>query len=83
MNTRDEFSNVSATVACRWRADLKCLHTGAGWAWSTHAASLLPAPDSMHAGLPAATADGQRVQECVGDGCVGDESRSELETVNK
>jgi len=54
IKTRSEFSNVSAT------AGLNGLHTGAGWAWSTHAASLLPAAGSMQAGLRAATADGQR-----------------------
>jgi len=51
--------SVTVTEACRWRAGPEGLHTGAGWAWSTHAASLLPAAGSMQAGLPAATADGQ------------------------
>jgi len=39
---------------------LKGLHTGADWAWSTHAASLLPAAGSMQAGLSATRADWQR-----------------------
>jgi len=52
---------------CRWGwqkrvADGLALKgcTRAGWSWSTHAASLLPAAGSMQAGLPATTADGQR-----------------------
>jgi len=52
--TQSEFSNMSVT------AGIKGLHTGAGWAWSTHAASLLPAAGSMQTGLRAATANGQR-----------------------
>jgi len=52
MNTRDEFRNVPVTEVGVAR-----------WAWSTHvtaADSLLPAADSMQAGLAAATDDGRR-----------------------
>ena len=39
---------------CRWRKWAPYKAAGwAGWAWSTHAASVLSAPGSMQAGLPA------------------------------